>query len=986
MADAPEQAPATPPQKPPTAPAAAPLHAESDLDVRPATAEEATHGVSAASDLDVQASTPAEASLFKRPQYGPGQSGYRPPPHPFADLFSAVTTGLGIAGGMMAGPEIAGGLGLGALSDAAATGANTVGRTVLPFLTRTAWRIPAAAAGAVTGYLGGKAAAMPAGGPPPKLSDLPEVAKQEAEGEAGGAAITAGLSGTRNVIAAGGRAPDVVAALLKKTPAAVQRTVGPTAMKAANAVAGGAAPFARRTNDFMAEQYGGPPISGVQPTPAQIHPGRIRAFSEGIGRLSAVSTDFAKADAANDAVVAQAADGLVSQFGPRTSPESAGTLIRGKQAGAIPKPGVAPPALTPDLTAAQSAADTATAQATAARARATGIQQQLTTTAGPRVGPEATGTFFQGVANAAEQAARDVSAQLYKKVDTLAGGAAVSLDPLGEAADAAINQQGPALEVRGGKLRSTLKRASAIATPPEETEDPGLAQVRTAVSSMATHAGTPGAADIANPRVKAILDQAAEAAKVSLDDIDAGTITFGQAHELRSELGKQSYLLSRSADPHAANDQRLVLQLKDAVDGAMTTAAGGKDTPLRQAYDTATTHYRDVVGAYSDGILAKSIEAEPRLVTDTLIKPGRVAEIADLWKHVTPQAQQAVQGQWLHDLLANPDGSPRTPEAIAKTLKQWPIETLGALFNQPTAHLLQDLGPAVDQAVARETAAGVAQKALTTAGKSATGAVETAQSAQQAYAQTVAKVNSQSAPKVFASMLPKADVETAQKTRALVGEADWAQIQSAHVQRLLYNETGQLKTPKQLETALGPERLPTLGVIYGPRNWTPANGTPEAVQSFQRLARTVSMLSGDQKAGLGLMMRIGQGGALFGLATAAAHFAFGQPWEHAALEGGGVLLGPAVVARIMTNPAARQWLTTGLEAKAMGDTTRWTRMSGQLGAWLINQGLVTPPTRTQMGQSRPGVPGLGGRAGGPPPMPAPPAGQPPPSLGGRGGG
>ena len=288
MADAPEQAPATPPQKPPTAPAAAPLHAESDLAVRPATAEAATHGVSSASDLDVQASTPAEASLFKRPQYGPGQSGYRPPPHPFADLFSAVTTGLGIAGGMMAGPEIAGGLGLGALSDAAATGANTFGRTVLPFLTRTAWRIPAAAAGAVTGYLGGKAAAMPAGGPPPKLSDIPEVAKQAVEGEAGGAAITAGLSGTRNVIAAGGRAPEVVAALLKKTPAAVQRTVGPTAMKAANTVAGVAAPFARRTNDFMAEHYGGPPISGVQPTPAQIHPGRIRAFSEGIGRLSAV--------------------------------------------------------------------------------------------------------------------------------------------------------------------------------------------------------------------------------------------------------------------------------------------------------------------------------------------------------------------------------------------------------------------------------------------------------------------------------------------------------------------------------------------------------------------------------------------------------------------------------------------------------------------------------------------------------------------------
>ena len=57
------------------------------------------------------------------------------------------------------------------------------------------------------------------------------------------------------------------------------------------------------------------------------------------------------------------------------------------------------------------------------------------------------------------------------------------------------------------------------------------------------------------------------------------------------------------------------------------------------------------------------------------------------------------------------------------------------------------------------------------------------------------------------------------KTRALVGgpqSPDWATIQSAHVQNLLYTEAGKLQSADKLAKALGPNNLPALTAIYGP--------------------------------------------------------------------------------------------------------------------------------------------------------------------------
>ena len=158
MAD--PQTPATPPQT--AAPPPAQKPAAADPHIAPLTPEELSRfsggggGFTASTPINdgsVAPLTPDELKMFggftPPPLTGPPGSGHRPVPHPWADLFSAVTTGLGIAGGMMAAPELASATGLGAASDAIASGgANFMGRTVLPFLTRLAWRVPAAAGGA----------------------------------------------------------------------------------------------------------------------------------------------------------------------------------------------------------------------------------------------------------------------------------------------------------------------------------------------------------------------------------------------------------------------------------------------------------------------------------------------------------------------------------------------------------------------------------------------------------------------------------------------------------------------------------------------------------------------------------------------------------------------------------------------------------------------------------------------------------------------
>ena len=933
-------------------------------------------------DLDVRPSTMDEAKLFQKPVYIHGNLGHTPAPHPWADMFSALTTGLGMAGGMIAAPALAGAAGLDAATAATAEGANWIGRTALPFLTRMAWRVPVAGAGAAAGAMAGREAAHPMGGPPPSLSQALPAAQQGVENELGAHAIQGGM----NVVGAAiPHATDLAEGLLNRLPAPVRKVVGGTVSRVATAIQ---RPFAAAATKFQQDTFGGPPIPGVEPTPAQTHPGMIRGIAEGLGRLSMVSKRFAEADARNSSVISQAADDLVRQFGPKATPEEAGAVVRTAKAKALGGPPPAPtlpnaptytpPETSPDLTAAQGRAVIAGGQARTAAEHVNDITTALRSNAGPRVGQEATGTIFKASAAAAEQAAREVSRDLYQTVDHLAGGAVVSLDPVSAAAQDVVKGRGLALDLQGGKLKSTVKTL-AEAGPGEAPPTPtGVAAAQAALTRGTI---TQGGKEVAVPPDHPVmmgLRQALEGAKVSPEDLADGHITFGQAQEVSSELGKQAYTASQSAEAHAAQTERALLQIKSSLESSMETSAGGKDSPLYQAYRAATDHYRDTVSAYNRGILSQALTKEPRLVSRALLQPGRVAEITDLWSRVSPEAKQAVQGQWMHDLLD------RSPEGVVKELQKWTEPTLGAIFDKATTSQLTDLQGSIGQAADRADEFGAAQKALGTAssaqGKAITaaeGAFGKATAAHQAeverlgsafqrdteaHAAAVGKVLESPAIEAFGKALPRGDAETTLKMRRLVGETDWPKVQSAGMQAMLYDDAGHLRDAKALGNLLGPDALPALDVAYG------QNGR----QALQSLQRSIAITGAPKRTGGwgALAMSLGQVGAMFTLMKVAA----GQDPISAGAEAGLTLLAPAMVAKIMTNPSARAWLTTGLEAQRAGDVTRWTRMGAYLANWMRQSGLIPglggPPPRGRVGVGQPPppmTPGIGGRAGGPPP-------------------
>ena len=807
--------PQTPAAPPPQAPATSPAPTL-DPHARALSPDELT-GITAPQPLDAHARplTPDEldVGLFRAPGSGGGQMPRIDTP---PDFVGNTITGLLTLGGMVGAPYLAGGM------------------EAAPFLTRTALRALMAGGGGMTGNTVGRAVM---GQPPPTPGQAIDLGLQGAGGEAFAPVIGKGFNLTRNFLA--------------KTPAAT--------------------PFAARVAATQAERFGGPPLPGVTLSPAQAAPGRLRGFFENIGRLSLFGGGrFEALDANNQRVIAQAADDLVNQYGPKTSPEEAGTAIQVGQAGKV--------------------------------ARARGPLDAQTS---PMVSPEATGSIVQAAAQKGEDAARDASDALYKEVDRLAGDAKVSLDSVVGAAQRELGAQGPiTTAVRGGKSTSTLKTVSAAGEPPPEI--PGASSALTALSHL----------DPNDPRYAA-LEASLRSAGVTPEDIQAGAITFGQAQRLRSAFGQLSYAASRATTVNGPQDARLFLRLKDAVDTAMTQGAGGAGSPLRQAFDTATAHYRDVVSAYSRGILSQAIEAEPRAVTSTLLQPGRVQEVSDLWQHLNPEAKQAVQGQWLHDVLFHADGTPQDPTTIMRTLQKWDIPTLGAIFDHPTVGQITQLGPQLEAA----TIGGVARS-------------------------TPAE-----AFKTIAAAVGRGDVQEATKLRQLVGPSDWGQVQSAHAQDLLYDSAGKLKTATRLSDALGPKQAPVLEAIYG----------KDGVEQFREIQRSLAMTQRPGSRGLGLMMRIGQGGAAFELAEGAA-----QAEPSKITRAGSVLLAPWVVARIMTNPAARSWLTTGLQAHAAGNVTLAARVGGQLAAWLVHQGLTA--AQGAVGAPPPPMtPGAGGRAGGPPP-------------------
>ncbi len=229
------------------------------------------------------------------------------------------------------------------------------------------------------------------------------------------------------------------------------------------------------------------------------------------------------------------------------------------------------------------------------------------------------------------------------------------------------------------------------------------------------------------------------------------------------------------------------------------------------------------------------------------------------------------------------------------------------------------------------------------------------------------------------------DVETVSLLKDVLKDTpeDFRKLQRGFAESLLDDGKGGIVSPAILAKKLGSKG-------YGPeviQEMFP-KGTSDG---FFQLQRILEDTVGRKAAGTGRMwIQLATPGAAAGTVGLLT-----GDWKKATLAGGAVLLTPAILAHILTNPAAKTWLTTGLKAsKYIGEdgvaTTSNAATSALLAAsqraianlttWLVREQLIHPagpraaspapplePRDTASGRST----GAGPRAGGPPPSTSP---------------
>ncbi len=177
-------------------------------------------------------------------------------------------------------------------------------------------------------------------------------------------------------------------------------------------------------------------------------------------------------------------------------------------------------------------------------------------------------------------------------------------------------------------------------------------------------------------------------------------------------------------------------------------------------------------------------------------------------------------------------------------------------------------------------------------------------------------------------------VETLRELRSAVSPEAWQAYQSASLEKLLRASSSGDSTvisAPMLSRKLKALSDPTLKELF------PADGG-QAVKDFARLLRTV----GKSKDGTGKMfIQLAQAGALSSaIGGALGGIAFGAPGAAVgALAGAApILITPNMLSRILTNPKALKWLTTGLTMRPGSKIA--TRSAFQLLGFLSREGLV----------------------------------------------
>lgn len=288
----------------------------------------------------------------------------------------------------------------------------------------------------------------------------------------------------------------------------------------------------------------------------------------------------------------------------------------------------------------------------------------------------ATGKFWQAAQDTAEERASALADKLYDDVDALSGGVRVPLTSVKEFAQQEVERRGAlGMSLAPGKVKSAATAVERASDAPDTAVVSGVQHLQDAAAS-ATRSG-----DVAT--AKRIEDTLAGLG-LTAEQLEGG-LTFRQAREFRSALGRQIRMAERAGNEEARNSLGFLKQLRTRIDTAMTEAAGGPGSDLRKAFDTANDAYRTMAQTFHEGILADVAKAKPRMVVDKLIRPHEVDDIVKARKAVGDKDWKLVAATFAEDIFKTSTGELKSGEKIFDTLQKYGPETLEAVFPRDAA-------------------------------------------------------------------------------------------------------------------------------------------------------------------------------------------------------------------------------------------------------------------------------------------------------------
>lgn len=575
-------------------------------------------------------------------------------------------------------------------------------------------------------------------------------------------------------------------------------------------------------------------------------------------------------------------------------------------------------------------AGSAAEQATQARTRMIESVGGLRTT-------EVAGKAWQPLQEAAHTSAHDAASALYGQADVLAKplGKTISLDPLIDVAkqqEATIPEMARLFQGKAGQLPTAVKRTGQEVI--EGSDPAGQAALEEFYGAKVGERGE---------KAKA-LSQALQRANITPERLAARQIGFMDAHRIRSEFGK----MIREADRSGNGAMKAAAsEYFAAIDTLMDDAAQG-DEALRATYGAARTAWKEMVRDFEDGILARVADKDPRLVMETFVKPGSVDDILLARKKVGEAAWSHIAGAHLNDFFKGKNGW-ATGKELQTKIHDLTYETIEAIYGKG--------GRARIDQYLKETLASsaMAEKGTALSGQAAK-----------------LRADIPEAYRAMSDAIRPGKVEDIEKLQTLIGPTHWKTVKAAKAEQIFTGKGGKPATGKEVMDNLYALKPETVRAMFG---------RVDADQLFL-LGRVMQQVQRKQPGTLTWLIPTTQVSAALGLGSGLATGDI--PSAKTAAYGTAVLLGPGMLARIALSPSGRKWLTTGLQARAAGDTGAATRAFTQLTIWGVKEGLIDPHlAATTPGPAQPTLSpaATSGRGAGPGPrggtIPQP---QGPPSL------